>query len=118
MRQKDLIRISSLPFGQKSPMKTGVANGLNIRTEMRMSTEIANTFCFILATLTFAAIFHDNINYIAHHRRSTAGEEVRLSHPVDEHLPRIPSGVEAGSAASIDQQSGCSLLRSGCPLKP
>lgn len=79
-----------------------------------MRTEIANTLCFVIATLTFAAIFHDNINYIAHHIHDASGEEIRVSHPVDEHLSRISGGVETGSSASIHQQSSCSLLPSGC----
>lgn len=83
-----------------------------------MKTVTANTFCFVISSLTFAAIFHDNISYIAHHYHGTTGEEIRLSHPVDERLPRIQGGVETGSSASIHQQSGCSLLPSGCPLKP
>jgi len=95
-------------------MKIGVANGLNTRTEMQISTKAANTFCFVISSLTFAAIFHDNISYIAHHYHGATGEEIRLPHPVDEHLPRIQGGVETGSSASIHQQSSCSLLPSGC----
>lgn len=118
MRQRDLIRTSSLPFGQKSLMKIGVANGLNIRTEMRISTEMANTICFVLTTLTFTAIFYDNINHIAHHIHDTPGEEIHLSHPVNEHVSRVSGGVESGGTAPLYQQPGCSLLPSGCPLKP
>jgi hypothetical protein len=83
-----------------------------------MKTITANTFCFVISSLTFAAIFHDNISYIAHHYNGTTGKEIHLSHPVDEYLPRIQGSVETGGSASIHQQSGCSLLPSGCPFKP
>lgn len=76
-----------------------------------MTTKIANTLCFIVATLTLAAIFHDNINYIAHRDH---GKEVRVSRTADEHVSRIQSGNEARSSTSIHQQSSCSLLPSGC----
>jgi hypothetical protein len=82
-----------------------------------MTTEIANTFCFIIASLTFAAIFHDNINYIAHHK-SDHGEEVRLSHSLDEHVSRFQGNIKTGGSASVHQQSSCSVLPSGCALKP
>lgn len=80
-----------------------------------MTTEMANALCLVIATSTIAAVFHDNISYIAHHRSS---EAIRVSHPVDKHVSRIQGSVEAGSPASIHQQPSCPVLPSGCPLKP
>lgn len=83
-----------------------------------MTTKITNTFCYIIASFTFAAIFNDNIDYITHHDHGHSGEEIRVPHPIDEHLSRIQSGIKTGSAASVHQQLGCSVLPSGCPLEP
>jgi hypothetical protein len=113
MRQKDLIHISNLLFGQKSPMKIGVANGLNTRTEMQISTKAANTFCFVLASLTFAVIFHDSIECITSRVYPTAGEEVYLSHSSNKYLSRFQGSIEAGRSASVHQQPGCPLLPPG-----
>lgn len=78
-----------------------------------MKTKTANVICFAIASITLAAIFYDNINYINH-----PGKEIRLSYPIDKQLSRIQSGIEARGAASIYQQLDCSLLPSGCSFKP
>ena len=78
-----------------------------------MKTKTANAICFAIASVTLAAIFYDNINYISY-----AGKEIRVSHPIDKQLSRIQGSIEARSTASIHQQLDCSVLPSGCPLEP
>lgn len=83
-----------------------------------MTSELTDIFCFMIASLAFAAIFHDNINYIAHHKHLLNGVETRTFHASDQRIPGVLTDAESESSASIHKQHGCVALPSGCAPEP
>lgn len=105
-----------LGCGQRLKAQAGAETGGF--TQIQMNNKLANFICFMIATLALAAIFHDNISYIAHHRHDSNGAQIRLSHPVDQRLQGFSGTIEDGCAATIHEQHGSPLLPSGCPAEP